>query len=249
MSPERPGIDLSAVEAVHQGIAAPPNTHADGRERRFILGEDNAAVAVDIYPTHPASVRILTKNGEEAMALGRVRSVTPVEGGGIRITNTTTDCLVGPDGAIALIRTPPEPEFIPFQESTVGKKRGSYTQTMLEAGGTKEGERCERYGTVDGAPKPVNKARNSPLQFVLVVDNPQKEEGKDRLEVHATKKAKQQLQKSKLTKDDRIQAVLYKHTWVTETIGGQEIVHTRYNLATILAIERKDEIPTAKRTT
>ena len=249
MSPEKPGLDLAAIEAVHKGREAPPNKHADGQERRFILGEDNAAVAVDVYPTHPALVRILTRTGEEALILGRVRSIAPDENGGIRIKNTTTECLVGKDGRVSITRTPPEIEFIPFQESAIGRRKGKYTQAMLEAGATKEGDRVERSGTLEAAPKPVNKGRNSPLQFVLVVDDPDREGGKDRLEVHATKQAKEQLQRRKLVRDDRIEAVLYRHTWTAPTIGGDEIAHERYHLATILAIERKDERPDAKRTT
>ena len=248
MSPERPRLDLSSVEALHQGREAPAHKHADGHERRFILGEDNAAVAVDVYPTHPALVRILTRTGEEAVSLGRVRSIAPDGNGGIRIKNTNTECLIGSDGMITFIRTLPEPEILLFQESPVGRKHGKYTQAMLEAGETKEGDRVERYGIVEAAPKPVNKRRESPLQFVLVVADPEKEGETQRLEVYATKKARQQLQRSKLGKDDRIRAVLYRHSWTTETIGGGEIVHTRYNVATLLAIERKEERPVAKRT-
>src|SRR5205823_5388638 len=140
-----------------------------------------------------------------------------------------------------------EPEIILFQESPMGRKHGKYTQAMLEAGETKEGDRVERYGIIEAAPKPVNKRRESPLQFVLVVADPEKEGEPQRLEVYATKKARQQVQRSKLGKDDRIQAVLYRHMWTTETIGGGEIVHTRYNLATLLAIERKEERPDVKR--
>src|SRR5712691_798827 len=167
MPPEKPGLHLTALEAVYKPEPAPADKHADGRERRYIFGKENAAVAVDIYPTHPAFVRVLTRTGEEVVAIGRVRSVTPHENG-ILIRNANTECLVDTDGFIILTRTPPEPEMPPFQEATVGKRKiaqdgTEYTQTMLDTGATKEGDRVERYGTVEAAPRPANTRKDSPL--------------------------------------------------------------------------------------
>src|SRR5207237_243474 len=66
----------------------------------------------------------------------------------------------------------PEPDLLPLQEASEGQKRKDrrgveYMQTMLDASGTKEGERVETWGIVQAAPKPVNKGRDSPLQFFL----------------------------------------------------------------------------------
>ena len=53
----------------------------------------------------------------------------------------------------------------------------------------------------------------------------------------------------KLTKDDRIHAVLYKHTWTVDLQDGRETMHTRYNLATIIEVEKHEQGSPAKRNT
>jgi len=67
--------------------------------------------------------------------------------------------------------------------------------------------------------------------------------------VYATNKAKQQVKGRKLTKGDSIHAVLYKHTWTVELQDGSETMHTRYNLATIIEVEKHDAGVPAKRHT
>src|SRR5205823_5154436 len=129
-------------------------------------------------------------------------------------------------------------------------RRGTeYTQTMLETSGTKEGERVQTWGMVQAAPQPVNKSRNSPLQFVLDVASSEKEGEKERWEVYASNKAKQHVKGRKLAKGDRIHVVLYKHTWTVDFPDGSETIHTRYNLATIIEVEKNDRSVPAKRTT
>src|SRR5205085_11809883 len=93
-----------------------------------------------------------------------------------------------------------------------------------------------------------NRGKNSPLQFFL--DVPTEKEGeKERWEVYASNKAKQQVRARKLTKDDRLHAVLYKHTWTVDLQDGRETTHTRYNLATIIEVEKHDAGVPAKRNT
>src|SRR5437016_8948960 len=122
------------------------------------------------------------------------------------------------------------------------------TQTMLDTSGTKEGERVEAWGRVEAAPKPVNRGKNSPLQIFL--DVPSDKEGKiERWEVYASNKAKQQVKARKLSKDDRIHVVLYKHTWTVDLQDGSETTHSRYNLATIIEMEKHDATVPAKRIT
>src|SRR5207248_11421185 len=124
-----------------------------------------------------------------------------------------------------------------------------YTQTMLDTSGTKEGERVQIWGMVEAAPKPVNRGKNSPLQFFLDVAIPDKEGQKERWEVYATNKAKQQVKARILAKDDSIHAVLYKHTWTVDLQDGRETTHTRYNLAMIIEVEKHEQGSPAKRIT
>jgi hypothetical protein len=123
------------------------------------------------------------------------------------------------------------------------------TQTMLDTSGTKEGERVETWGRVEAAPKPVNRGKQSPLQFFLTVPIPDKEDETEKWEIYASNKAKRQVKGRKLTKDDRIHVVLYKHTWTVDLQDGSETIHTRYNLATIIEVEKYDAGVPAKRIT
>jgi hypothetical protein len=120
---------------------------------------------------------------------------------------------------------------------------------MLDTSGTKEGERVQTWGKVEAAPKPVNRGKNSPLQLFLEVPLPDKEGEKERWEVYASHKAKQHVKGRKLAKGDRVHAVLYKHTWTVDFQDGSETTHTRYNLATIIEVEKHDAGVSAKRMT
>ncbi len=157
-----------------------------------------------------------------------------------------------PNGNYVNVYTAPDPELLGLQAATDGQKRrdrrgAEYTQTMLDTSGTKEGERVETWGMVEAAPKPVNRGKNSPLQFFLDVASSDKEGEKERWEVYASNKAKQQVKARKLSKDDRIHVVLYKHTWTVDLQDGSETTHTRYNLATIIEIEKHEQGSPAKR--
>jgi hypothetical protein len=162
--------------------------------------------------------------------------------------------VVNANGNYATVYTAPNPDLLGMQEAATGQKRKDrrgteYTQTMIETAGTKEGERVEVWGRVKAAPQPVNKARNSPLQFLLGVETPEKEGETDWWEVYATNKIKQQIKTKKLGKDDRIHAVLYRHTWTVDFQDGSETKYTRYNLATIIEVEKHDGSVPAKRVT
>ena len=78
---------------------------------------------------------------------------------------------------------------------------------------------------------------------------PDKEDEKERWEVYAANKAKQQVKGRKLAKGDSIHVVLYKHTWTVELQDGSETTHTRYNLATIIEVEKHEQVVSAKRLT
>jgi hypothetical protein len=102
---------------------------------------------------------------------------------------------------------------------------------------------------VEAAPKPVNRGKQSPLQFFLDVASSDKEGETEKWEVYASNKAKQQVKGRKLTKGDSIHVVLYKHTWTVDLQDGKETIHTRYNLATIIEVEKHDGGVPAKRHT
>ena len=53
----------------------------------------------------------------------------------------------------------------------------------------------------------------------------------------------------KLTKDDSIHVVLYKHMWTVELQDGSETTHTRYNLAAIIEVGKHEQVVSAKRLT
>jgi hypothetical protein len=212
---------------------------------------------VDIYPAPSVGLPMIVVRGRRtSVFLGDAVKVEATENKGLRIKHVDGEVMVDPNGNYAALYTAPvEPEIIPFQEAyAVLKKQGkdgetTYTQHMLAAPDAKEGERMEKFGTVEATPKPVNKAKTSPLQFYLLVDDPEKEGGQERLEVYSTKATKQKVQGLKLVQGDKIHAVLYKHTWTDQTIGGDTLTSTRYNLTTILEVKRKNQEQNAKRLT
>lgn len=62
-------------------------------------------------------------------------------------------------------------------------------------------------------------------------------------------KAKQQVKGRKLIKGDNIHVVLYKHTWNVDLPDGRETIYTRYNVATIIEVEKHNGGVPAKRVT
>ena len=60
---------------------------------------------------------------------------------------------------------------------------------------------------------------------------------------------KQHIKAKKLGKDDRIHVVLYRHTWTVDLQDGRETISTRYNVATIIDVEKHDGSSPAKRNT
>ena len=179
------------------------------------------------------------------LALGDVLHVLPTEEGGLHVDHANGACEIGKTGDLALVYTAPKPEVLlresqggPIRKDVYGR---SYTQSSLEVEGTPEGARVIIYGGVEAAPQPVNRKRGSPLQFVLVEYNPEKPEEPIRHEVWAKNKVREELKALKLNKDDRIEAVLYRHTWEVELQGGGKETHTRHNLTKIIKVERKDD--------
>ncbi len=211
---------------------------------------------VDLYPAPTSGLPLVFIQGRRnRVTIGDVVKVEATEKKGLHIKHMDGEVMVDPTGNYVTVYTAPvEAEVIPFQEVPDGvrkqdKEGNTYTQHMLDAPGAKEGERVEKYGTLEAAPKPVNKAKNSPLQLYLLVSDPEQEGEQERLEVYSTKATKQKLQGYKLVQGDKIHAVLYKHTWTDQTIGGEPLVYTRYNLTAIAGIERKNGERSAKRTT
>ena len=113
------------------------------------------------------------------------------------------------------------------------------TQSTIDIEGTPEGVRVQMRGIVDGSPRLVNsKIRNSPLMFFLIEENPKDQNIPVYHEVWAVKGPRQELQRAKLVKGTEIEAVLYRHTFETELIGGGKEVITRHNLSKIISVKK-----------
>ena len=82
MSVESTRLDLTALETAYQPVPLPPNKRADGH--RVILGQKNAAVAVDVFPESPPLVVVRVRGSEELLSLAGVTDIAPEEQG-IRI--------------------------------------------------------------------------------------------------------------------------------------------------------------------
>lgn len=246
---ERKHLDTSSLQAAFPKQELPVSQHY-GSGERYTFG----TTLVDIYPLPPETTPLLFVRGRRnRLAVGDVYKVEPTETKGLHVLYVNGEIVVNPQGNYVNVYTVPEPELI-MQEASSGQKRrdrlgSEYTQAMIETTGTKEGERVETWGRVEAAPKSVNTSKNSPLQFFLHVPVTEKDRETERWEVYATNKAKQHLKAKKLTKDDRIHVVLYKHTWQVDLQDGTETIHTRYNVATIIDIEKADGSVSAKRTT
>ncbi len=247
---ERKQLDTSSLHAKFPAKELPAHKQF-GNGERYSFGTTH----IDIYPLPPsATPTLLVRGRRNRLAVGDVYKVEPIDTNGLHVLYVDGELMVNANGNYVNVYTAPDPELLGLQEASAGQKRRDrrgteFTQTMLDTSGTKEGERVEIWGMVEAAPKPVNKGKNSPLQFFLTVPLPDKEGEKERWEVYATNKAKQQVKGRKLTKGDSIHAVLYKHTWTVELQDGSETMHTRYNLATIIEVEKHDAGVPAKRTT
>jgi len=116
-----------------------------------------------------------------------------------------------------------------------------YAQSTIDIEGTPEGVRVEISGTVDAAPRPVApKDRNSPLMFFLIETNPKDPDRPVYHEVWAVSaQRRRELKSAKLVKGDEIKAVLHRHTYETDLIGGGKEVVTRHNLTKILFVSKK----------
>ncbi len=247
---ERKQLDTASLQAKFIPKELPVHEQF-GNGERYSFGTPH----VDIYPLPPSTTPLLFVRGRRnRLAVGDVYKVEPTDKNGLHVLYVDGEIVVNPNGNYVNVYTAPDPALLGLQEAAEGQRRTDrrgteYTQSMLDTSGTKEGERVETWGIVEAAPKPVNRGKNSPLQFFLEVPLPDKEGEKERWEVYAINKAKQQVKGRKLAKDDRIHAVLYKHTWTVELHDGSETTHTRYNLATIIEVEKHDAGVPAKRIT
>src|SRR5437763_476179 len=247
---ERKQLDTSSLHAKFPAKELPVHEQF-GNGERYSFGTTH----VDIYPLPPSTTPLLFVRGRRnRLAVGDVYKVEPTDKNGMHALYVDGELVVNANGNYVNVYTAPNPELLDLQEAAEGQKRrdrrgAEYTQTMLDTSGTKEGERVEAWGMVEAAPKPVNRGKNSPLQFFLEVPLPEKDSERERWEVYASNKAKQQVKARKLAKDDRIHVVLYKHTWTVDLQDGSETTHTRYNLATIIEVEKHDGGVPAKRLT
>jgi hypothetical protein len=247
---ERKQLDTASLQATYTRHELPVSEQF-GIGERYTFG----TTRVDIYMLPPETTPLLFVRGRRnRLAVGDVYKVEPTETKGMHVLYVDGELVVNANGNYVTMYTAPDPDLIFMKEAQTGQKRRDrrgteYTQTMIDTEGTKEGERVEVWGRVKAAPQPVNKARNSPLQFLLGVNTPEKEGETDWWEVHATNKVKQHIKAKKLGKDDRIHAVLYRHTWTIDLQDGRETIHTRYNLATIIEVEKHDGDVPAKRIT
>ena len=246
---ERKQLDTSSLRTKFPAKDLPAHEQF-GNGERYSFGTTH----VDIYPLPPQATPLLFVRGRRnRLAVGDVYKVEPTETNGLHVLYVDGELVVNANGNYVNVYTAPDPELLGLQEASEGQKRRDrrgteYTQTMLDTSGTKEGERVQTWGRMEAAPKPVNRGKNSPLQFFLAV--PTEMEGDtEKWEVYATNKAKQQVKGRKLIKDDKIRVVLYRHTWKVDFQDGRETIHTRYNLATIIEVEKHDGSVPAKRNT
>ena len=208
---ERKQLDTSSLHAKFPAIELPAHKQF-GNGERYSFGTTH----IDIDPLLPsATPTLLVRGRRNRLAVGDVYKVEPIDTNGLHVLYVDGELMVNANGNYVNVYTAPDPELLGLQEASAGQKRRDrrgteFTQTMLDTSGTKEGERVEIWGMVEAAPKPVNKGKNSPLQFFLTVPLPDKEGEKERWEVYATNKDKQQVKGRKLTKGDSIHAVLYK---------------------------------------
>jgi hypothetical protein len=235
MSLER--LDMSAIEAAYTTAPLPSGTRKDGQ--RLVLGKENAAVAIGIFPEQPPLVVVRSRGTEELLSLTNETCVLSDEQG-IRITNKQSDCLVSNEGHIIFTRTPPPPapKLLVEGRSVLryDKDGVPYEQSTFDIVGTPEGEKVHVRGMVQDAPKQEGKGKERPLVFFLEEVNTETGVAVQH-EVHATKKARAELQRKKLKRGDSIEAIMFRHTYTTPTVNGEELTHTRHHLVTITKVE------------
>src|SRR3989440_3658300 len=191
---ERKQLNTASLQATYTRQALPVSEQC-GTGERYTFGTTH----VDIYPLPPETTPLLFVRGRRnRLAVGDVYKVEPTDKNGMHVLYVDGEIVVNPNGNYVTVYTAPDPELLGLQEASEGQRRTdrrgtAYTQTMLDTSGTKEGERVQAWGRVEAAPKPVNKSKNSPLQFFLDVPIPDKEGEKERWEVYAANKAKQQV--------------------------------------------------------
>jgi hypothetical protein len=239
---EAPRLDLAEIEAQYIATLLESDKRADGR--RFIVGQENAALAVDVFPLAPPLVVVRSRGSDELLSMANVTSITTTtEPQGIRITNKQSECLVSTEGHIIFSRTPPPPPPKPFIEGRSvlrhDKDGVPYQQSTLDIEGSPEGERVRVRGMVKDAPKQEGKGKERPLVF-FIEEVDEKNGVAVEHEVHATRKARAELTRKKLTGGDVIEVVMFRHTITVPTVNGEELTHTRHHLATITKVERKN---------
>jgi hypothetical protein len=231
-------LDTSSLQEAYTPQVLPPHERF-GNGLRFRFGTTIA----DVYSNPPERAPIVkVRMVKGYLAVGDVLHVLPTQEGGLHIDHIHGGCEIGKTGDLAMVYTAPKPEVFlrasqdgPIRTDVYGR---SYTQTSLEVEGTPEGVRLTLFGTVEAAPKPVSGKRGSPLAFIVREYNPEKPEEPIRHEVWATSNAKDELHALKLKKDDSIEAILYRHTWIVELQGGGKQTHTRHNLVKIIKVDR-----------
>jgi len=243
-------LNLAPIEAVYKTTPAPPDKRQDGR--RIILGKNNAAIAVDVFPNHPPKVRIISWTNEELVSMANIKSVEVVEQG-LHIKNKQSDCMVSNEGHVVFTRVPPPPPPAILEMSSGGLLRrdilgNEYTQHMLEiAGNAEQAEFKDMECVVMSVPSAETRGKGKPLTFYvkefLDPDDPEKIKV---WEVKAYKNTKspekdqmEKVRKLRLKKGDKIyvQGVLKK--WEDYTIGGEKILRECINISRTIEVRER----------
>src|SRR5438552_11029792 len=171
---ERKQLNTASLQAAYTRHELPVSEKF-GTGERYSFGTTH----VDIYPFPPDTTPLLFVRGRRnRLAVGDVYKVEPTEKEGLHVLYVDGEMVVNANGNYVNVYTAPDPDLLGLQEAPEGQKRkdrrgGDYTQTMLDTSGTKEGERVQTWGTVEAAPKPVNRGKQSPLQMFLHVPIPE----------------------------------------------------------------------------
>src|SRR5437764_12511141 len=173
---ERKQLNTASLQATYTRHELPVSEKF-GTGERYTFGTTH----VDIYPLPPETTPLLFVRGRRnRLAVGDVYKVEPTDTNGLHVLYVDGELGVNANGNYVNVYTAPDPELLGLQEAAEGQKRkdrrgAEYTQTMIDTSGTKEGERVQTWGTVEAAPKPVNRGKTSPLQFLLEVASAEKE--------------------------------------------------------------------------
>src|SRR5206468_4757119 len=177
---KRKRLETSSLQAKFPAKELPAHEQY-GTGERYSFGTTH----VDIYPLPPSSTPLLWVRGRRnRLAVGDVYKVEPTDKNGLHALYADGEIVVNPNGNYVNVYTAPDPALLGLQEAAEGQRRTDrrgteYTQTMLDTSGTKEGERVQTWGMVEAAPKPVNRGKNSPLQFFLTIPLPDKDDEKE----------------------------------------------------------------------